>query len=52
MSLLDDGNKLRTTLRLRIDAMLRVQPAPEPVVFDTAVDITTADVTVHPSWVA
>jgi type VI secretion system protein ImpF len=46
----DGGDLLRTTLRLRIDALLRVDPAPEPIIFDTMVDTTTADVTVHPLY--
>ena len=48
--LVDDGNTLRTTLRLRIVALLRVHPAPEPISFDTAIDTTTADVTLNPLW--
>jgi type VI secretion system protein ImpF len=47
-ALVDDGNALRTSLRLRIEGLLCAQPAPEPIAFDAAVDITTADVTVHP----
>ena len=46
--LIDDGDVLRSTLRLRIDALLRVDPAPEPIIFDTVVDTTTADVTLRP----
>ena len=42
------GPLLRTTLQLRIEALLRAQPAPEPIVFDTAVDTTTADVVLNP----
>jgi type VI secretion system protein ImpF len=48
VQLIDDGDLLRTTLRLRIDALLRVDPAPEPIIFDTIVDATTADVTLRP----
>ena len=40
---------LRTTLRLRIDALLRTDPAPEPIIFDTMVDTTTADVDPAPA---
>lgn len=50
--LADDVDLLRTTLRLRIDALLRVDPAPEPIVFDTMVDTTTADVTLRPLYEA
>jgi type VI secretion system protein ImpF len=48
VQLIDDGDLLRTTLRLRIDALLRVDPAPEPIIFDTILDTTTADVTLRP----
>jgi type VI secretion system protein ImpF len=51
VSLAEDGGPLRATLRMRIEGLLRVQPAPEPVAFDTAVDVTTADVTVQPTRV-
>lgn len=50
VQLADDGDLLRSTLRLRIDALLRVDPAPEPIVFDTVVDTTTADVTLRPLY--
>jgi type VI secretion system protein ImpF len=50
VQLADDGNLLRTTLHLRIDAMLRMHPTPEPIVFDTALDTTTADVTLRPLY--
>ena len=52
VQLADDGDLLRTTLRLRIDALLRVDPAPEPIIFDTMVDTTTADVTLRPLYEA
>ncbi len=45
--LLDDGAPLRRTLRLRIEALLRVPPAPEPISFDTAFDPTSADIVLH-----
>jgi type VI secretion system protein ImpF len=38
----DQGKE--ATLRLRIDALLHAEPAPEPIVFDTTVDPATADV--------
>jgi type VI secretion system protein ImpF len=50
VQLADDGDLLRATLRLRIDALLRVDPAPEPIVFDTVVDTTTSDVTLRPLY--
>ena len=43
------GNSLEATLRLRIEAMLRAEPAPEPIAFDTLVDATTAEVVVRTS---
>ena len=41
------GDQLEATLRLRIEAMLRAEPAPEPIAFDTLVDATTAEVVVR-----
>ena len=52
VQLADDGDLLRNTLRLRIEALLRIDPAPEPIVFDTMVDTTTADVTLRPLYEA
>lgn len=40
----DRPSPLTATLTLRISALLRVEPEPEPVVFDTMLDTTTADV--------
>jgi type VI secretion system protein ImpF len=42
-----DNSTLESTLRLRIEALLRVEPAPEPIVFDTLVDPATAEVQVR-----
>ncbi len=47
VALIASENPLDTTLRLRIDAMLRADPAPEPVAFDTLVDATTEIVQVR-----
>jgi type VI secretion system protein ImpF len=47
--LLDGDNTLDATLRLRIEGMLRVEPAPEPIAFDTLVDAATAEVQVKPN---
>lgn len=44
VSLVESADKLDPTLRLRIDALLHADPAPEPVAFDTIVDSTTAEV--------
>src|SRR5262245_34795135 len=41
VKLLDNAEPLDRTLRFRIDALLRVDPAPEPVVFDSALEPTT-----------
>ena len=46
--LIDTQERLETTLRLRIEAMLHAEPAPEAVTFDTLVDPTTDDVVVRP----
>ena len=45
--LTDTQERLETTLRLRIDAVLHADPAPEPVSFDTLIDPTTDDVFVR-----
>ena len=47
--LIDGDNTLESTLRLRIEAMLRTEPAPEPIAFDTLVDAATAEVQVKPN---
>jgi type VI secretion system protein ImpF len=47
VSLLSNKNQLEATLRLRIDALLRVDPAPEPIAFDTLVDAATSEVLVR-----
>lgn len=44
--LLDANDTLDATLRLRIEALLRTEPAPEPIAFDTLVDAATAEVQV------
>ena len=46
--LIDAKERLETTLRLRIEAVLHAEPAPEAVTFDTLVDPTTDDITVRP----
>jgi type VI secretion system protein ImpF len=47
--LIDSDNTLDATLRLRIEALLRIEPAPEPITFDTLVDPATAEVQVKPN---
>jgi type VI secretion system protein ImpF len=46
--LVDAKDRLETTLRLRIEALLHAEPAPEAVAFDTLVDPTTDDIVVRP----
>jgi type VI secretion system protein ImpF len=46
--LVEGRDKLEATLRLRIEALLHAEPAPEPITFDTLVDPTTDDVLVRP----
>jgi type VI secretion system protein ImpF len=49
VSIVHSDNSLETTLRLRIEALLQAEPAPEPVAFDTLVDAVTASVLVRAS---
>jgi type VI secretion system protein ImpF len=46
VTLVEATDKLSGTLRLRIEALLRAEPAPEPIAFDTVVDLLTKNVTV------
>jgi type VI secretion system protein ImpF len=48
VNLVDMKGQLETTLRLRIEAVLHAEPAPEAVTFDTVVDPTTDNVMVRP----
>jgi type VI secretion system protein ImpF len=48
VNLVDVKGQLETTLRLRIEAVLHAEPAPEAVTFDTVVDPTTDNVMVRP----
>jgi type VI secretion system protein ImpF len=45
--LIDTREQLENTLRLRIDAVMHAEPAPEAVTFDTVVDPTSDDVMVR-----
>jgi type VI secretion system protein ImpF len=45
--LVESRERLESTLRLRIDAVLHADPAPEAVTFDTVVDPTTDDIMVR-----
>ena len=51
VQLVDTKDRLDTTLRLRIEAVLYAEPAPEAVAFDTLVDPTTDDIVVRPGSV-
>ena len=46
VTLVETADKVSGTLRLRIEALLRAEPAPEPIAFDTLVDLLTKNVTV------
>jgi type VI secretion system protein ImpF len=46
--LIDMRDRLETTLRLRIEAVLHAEPAPESITFDTLVDPATDDIVVRP----
>ncbi len=46
VDLVTDGDPTDRTLRFRIDALMRADPAPEPVVFDTVMEPTTTTFTV------
>ncbi len=45
--LVETKDRLENTLRLRVEAVLHAEPAPEAVTFDTLVDPTTDDVLVR-----
>lgn len=47
VSLVEAADPLEASLRLRVDALLRTEPAPEPVAFDTLVDAATAEIAVR-----
>ena len=47
VNLIDLQDRLETTLRLRIEAVVHAEPVPEAVTFDTLVDPTTDDVVVR-----
>ena len=48
VTLMDPKDELEARLHLRIEGLLRVEPAPEPIAFDTLVDAATAEVLVKP----
>jgi type VI secretion system protein ImpF len=47
--LLDPRDELEAMVRLRIEGLLRVEPAPDPIAFDTLVDAATAEIVVRAS---
>jgi type VI secretion system protein ImpF len=47
VSLSDKADDLDANLRLRIEALLHAEPAPEPIAFDTMIDPSTADALVR-----
>lgn len=47
VQLLETRDQLETTLRLRIDAVMHAEPAPEAVTFDTVMDPVTDEVLVR-----
>lgn len=47
VSLQNDGDALGGTLRLKVDAVLRAEPVPEAVSFETLLESVTRDVTVR-----
>jgi len=48
VTLVERNDNLDATLRLQIEAMLRTEPAPEPITFETLVDSATSEVMVKP----
>lgn len=47
VALVDETDDLSRTLRLKVDAVLRADPVPEPVSFETLLEPVTRDVTVR-----
>ena len=46
VTLVDATDRISGTLRLRIDALLHAEPAPQPIAFDTVVNLLDKNVTV------
>ena len=46
VALTETTDKVSGTSRMRVDALLRAEPAPEPIAFDTLVDLVTKNVTI------
>lgn len=49
VSLVEASEQLEATLRLRIEAVMHADPAPEAITFDTLIDPATEDVLVRPA---
>jgi type VI secretion system protein ImpF len=49
VTLVERNDNMDSTLRLQIEAMLRTEPAPEPIAFETLVDSATTEVMVKPN---
>lgn len=47
VKLADTNDPTDRALRFRIDGMLKVDPAPEPVIYDSKLDATSGDFLVH-----
>jgi type VI secretion system protein ImpF len=47
VTLVDAGSAVDRTLRFRIDGLLKAEPAPEPVAFDSAIEATTGNVEIR-----
>lgn len=47
VTIADTSDPTDRALRFRIDAMLKVDPAPEPVIYDSKLDATNGDFSVH-----
>ena len=48
VTLVERNDNLDATLRLQVEAMLRTEPAPEPISFETLVNSSTSEVMVKP----
>jgi type VI secretion system protein ImpF len=49
VTLMEPKDELEATLHLRIEGLLRTDPAPDPIAFDTLVDAATAEILVKTS---
>lgn len=49
VALVEQPDRLSGTLRLRIDAVMRAEPAPEAIAFDTIIDPAADDVVIRPA---